>query len=88
MIIILPYMAPDYVKSIEANFERINMENFDFTQQAQLNTKELSEEEREDRSLDYLGGFEIMDTEFRMFIVEGIGGPDHAMHKFYKANER
>ena len=29
-----------------------------------------------------------MDTEFRMFIVEGIGGPDHAMHKFYKANER
>ena len=29
-----------------------------------------------------------MDTEFRMFIIEGIGGPDHAMHKFYKANER
>ena len=28
MIIILPYMAPDYVKSIEGNFERINMENF------------------------------------------------------------
>ena len=29
-----------------------------------------------------------MDSEFRMFIIEGLGGQAHAMHKFYKANER
>jgi len=29
-----------------------------------------------------------MDTEFRMFIIEGLGGPDHALYQFYKANER
>ena len=79
MIILLPYVAPDYVKNIEANFERINMQCFSFNSVAELNTKELSEEEQKDRSLDFLSGFEIMDTEFRMFIIEGIGGPNHAM---------
>ena len=29
-----------------------------------------------------------MDSEFRMFIIEGLGGPFHAMEKFYRANER
>ena len=29
-----------------------------------------------------------MDSEFRMFIIEGIGGPGRSMDQFYKANER
>lgn len=44
--------------------------------------------ERADRMLDYLGGFELMDSEMRMFIIEGLGGPDRGMHQFYLANER
>jgi hypothetical protein len=45
-----------------------------------LNTKELSESERADRMLDYLGGFELMDSEMRMFVIEGLGGAGHGMH--------
>lgn len=29
-----------------------------------------------------------MDVEFRMFIIEGLGGKGHGMDRFYKANER
>jgi hypothetical protein len=53
-----------------------------------LSTKELSKEEKANRKLDYLGGFEIMDKEFRMFVIEGVGGAGNAIDQFYKANER
>ena len=88
IIIIVPYSAIDTVKSVESAFEQINLNNLKLESAKYLNTKELTEEERADRTLDYLGGFEIMDSEFRMFIIEGLGGPTHAMHKFYKLNER
>ena len=88
IIIILPYHAPESVKIIEQSFELINMQNLKIENTTYLNTKELSAEERADRSLDYLGGFEIIDSEFRLFVIEGLGGMNHAMHAFYKANER
>ena len=88
MIIIVPYKSPDTVKHIEASFERINLQGLNLENARYLNTKELSEEERADRNLEFLGGFEIMDSEFRMFIIEGIGGSGRSMDQFYKANER
>lgn len=88
MILILPYRAPDAVKTIEEQFERINIENLKLDNARYLNTKELTDEEQKDRSLDFLGGFELMDSEFRIFIIEGLGGEGHAMNRFYKANER
>lgn len=88
MILIVPYVAVDTVKSIEATFEKINISNLNLKNSKYLNIKELSESERSDRTLDFLGGFEIMDSEFRMFIIEGLGGQNHAMHSFYKLNER
>ena len=88
MIIIVPYKSPETVKHIEAVFERINLQGLNLENSRYLNTKELTEEERADRSLDFLGGFEIMDSEFRMFIIEGLGGKGHGMEQFYRANER
>ena len=37
-----------------------------------ITTKALSEEEKKDRSLDFLGGFEIIDNDCRMFVLEGL----------------
>jgi hypothetical protein len=88
MIIIVPYKSPEIVKHVEAIFERINLTGLNLENSRYLNVKELSEDERADRTLDYLGGFEIMDSEFRMFIIEGLGGRGHGMDQFYKANER
>jgi hypothetical protein len=75
MVIILPYKAPSEVKQIQSSFERINLQGLKLDNARYLNTKELSDAERADRTLDYLGGFELMDSEMRMFIIEGLGGP-------------
>lgn len=88
MIIICPYKAPETVKAIEASFEKINLAGLQLENSRYLNTKELSEEERKDRTLDFLGAFEIMDSEFRMFIIEGLGGKGRGLDKFYRMNER
>lgn len=78
-MIIVPYKSPETVKHIEAIFERINLVGLNLENSRYLNTKELSEEERKDRKLDFLGGFEIMDGEFRMFMLEGLGGKGNSM---------
>lgn len=88
MIIIVPYKCPETIKHIESIYEKINLIGLNLENSRYLNTKELTEEERADRSLDFLGGFEIMDSEFRMFIVEGLGGRGRGMDQFYRANER
>jgi len=74
MIIIIPYKAPATVKQLHGSFEKVNLELLNLDSVIYLNTKELSEAERNDRTLDYLGGFELIDSEMRMLIIEGIGG--------------
>lgn len=78
----------DTVKQIESSFENINMQLLGFDNVRYLNTKEFNEEERKSRKLDFLGGFELMDSEFRLYIIEGMGGSGKSMEQFYKANER
>ena len=78
----------DTVKQIESSFENINMQLLGFDNVRYLNTKEFTEEERKSRKLDFLGGFELMDAEFRLYIIEGMGGSGKSMEQFYKANER
>lgn len=88
IVIIVPYKCPETIKHIEAMFERINLTGLNLENARYLNTKELNEEEKNDRTLDFLGGFELMDNEFRMFVIEGLGGRGHSMDQFYRANER
>lgn len=88
MVLIVPYKAPQEVKQIQSSFERINLQGLKLDNARYLNTKELSEAEKADRMLDYLGGFELMDSEMRIFVIEGLGGAGHGMHQFYQANER
>ena len=39
-----------------------------------VNTKEFTEEEKKDRKMDVLTGFELIDSEHRIYIIEGLGG--------------
>lgn len=85
-ILIVPYRAPDTVKQIEAAFENINMAGLGVDNVRYLNTKEFSEEEKKNRKLDVLGGFELMDQEMRIYVIEGLGGEGRGMNKFYMEN--
>lgn len=87
-ILIIPYKSPEMVRQIESSFERINLEGLGVDNVRYLNTKEFSEEERKNRRLDFLGGFELMDSEMRLYVFEGLGGLGRAMNKFYVDNER
>lgn len=51
-----------------------------------LTTKALNENEKHSRELDYLGGFEILDAEFRVFCIEGLS--NGGMKKFTDALPR
>jgi len=59
----------------------LNLENSRY-----LSTKVLSTEERNNRLMDYIGGFELIDAEMRVFVFEGLAGIGNSMHQFYVAN--
>ena len=88
MVIIIPYRSPDKVKTIETTFEELNLEGLGLANTRYLNTKELTEEDKKNRELDFLGGFELIDKEMRCYVLEGLGGEGKAMDRFYRANER
>ena len=83
MVIKIPYKSPDLVKRIEETFEKVNLLGLDLPNARYLSTKEFSEEERNDRKLDFIGGFCLMDSEYRMYILEGLGGEGRGIHQFY-----
>ena len=83
MILIIPYKSGDYVRKIENSFEKINLKGLNLPNVRYLSTKELSKEDKVNRSLNFLGGFVIMDSEMRCYIIEGLGGPGNCMDEFY-----
>lgn len=80
MVIMIPYKSPDMVKRIEQTFETVNLKGLDLPNVRYLSTKEFSEDERKNRKLDFMGGFCLMDSETRMYILEGLGGEGRGMH--------
>ena len=88
LIIIIPYKSPEFVKKIEDSFERVNLKGLDLPNARYLGTKEFNEEERNNRKLDFIGGFAMIDSETRMYILEGLGGEGRGIHEFYMDNLR
>lgn len=88
MVIMIPYKAPEMVKRIEESFEKVNLKGLDLPNVRYLSTKEFNEEERKNRKLDFMGGFCLMDSETRMYILEGLGGEGRGLHTFYNENLR
>jgi hypothetical protein len=80
MIIIIPYKSPETVSQIEQSFERINMKLLGLENNRYLNTKEFTLEERKNRRLDFISGVELMDSENRIYIFEGLGGEGRSMN--------
>jgi hypothetical protein len=57
MVILIPYKSPEIVNRIMRSFENLNMDILKLENATYLNTKELTEVERSDRTFDYLSGF-------------------------------
>jgi len=76
------------VKQIEDTFEKVNLKGLNLPNVRYLSTKEFTNEEREDRKLDFIGGFCLMDAETRMYFFEGLGGEGNGIDQFYIENMR
>ena len=70
------------VQKIEEIFTNINLECFNIQEGGvrALSTKSLSKEEKQNRYLDFVSGIEIIDGEFRMYVIEGIS--ERGMRQF------
>lgn len=82
-IYIFPYKSKEMVVNLQETINQINLEGLNIKEGGEraLTTYVLSEEEKSNRKKDFISGFEILDDEFRMFILEGLS--DKAMKKFY-----
>lgn len=49
-----------------------------------LNVRELTDDEKASRTMDYLSGYEIIDSEMRLIVIEGLGGINNSVDQFYK----
>ena len=88
VVIVIPYKAPDMVKRINQSFVDINLHLLGLDSPTYLNTRVLTPEEKQDRSMDFLGGFIFIEKECRIYVIEGRGGPGNSIDQFYKVNER
>lgn len=88
---LMPYKSGEVLKKVHSSIERINLDGIgerDSDNVRLLTTKQLNEEERANRTLDIIGGFEFIDSDFRIIVLEGLGGKGHSMDRFYKDNIR
>ena len=86
---LIPYKSSQMLQRIYKSIEKINLVGIGHNEDdsvRMLTTKELSDEEKANRLLDVITGYEFMDAEFRIIVLEGIGGRGWSMHKFYEQN--
>lgn len=71
----MPYKSKELVEKIQKAYYDINLDVCKIQEGGirALSTKQLTEQEKADKTFDFLGGLEIIDNDFRMFIIEGLG---------------
>lgn len=67
------------MKILKELFESINKEAFKLKSIKEIYTRTLSPEELDDNNIDYISGFQVIDQNLRITILEGITGQGKAM---------
>ena len=73
-IYITTYYDSDFLEKIKLLFEEINQKAFNLSSPKEINTHSLSEEERQSNDIDYISGFQLLDNQKRITILEGLAG--------------
>jgi len=75
------------MKNLKEVFEQVNKEAFNLKSTKEIYTKVLSPEEQDDNESDYISGFQLIDTNFRITIIEGISSKSMKLirERFYKS---
>ena len=73
-IYITEYLDSNFMQTLKHLFEEINQSAFQLRSVKEIYTRGLSEEERDNNEIDYISGFQIIDKNIRITIIEGITG--------------
>ena len=68
------YNDINFMEKLRTLFEEINQKAFNLQSPKEIYTHGLSEEERDNNEIDYISGFQLIDKESRLTIIEGITG--------------
>ena len=73
-IYITNYLDSNFMTTLKQLFEEINQSAFNLKSVKEIYTKGLTEEERDNNEIDYISGFQLIDKNIRITILEGITG--------------
>ena len=73
-IYISTYLDVELMTNLKFLFEEINQKAFNFSSSREIYTYNLTQEEQNNNSLDYISGFQVTDGNLRLTIIEGITG--------------
>lgn len=71
-IYISTYHDIKLMETLKHLFEEINQAAFNLKSPSEINTFDLTDEQKDNNEIDYISGFQILDTEIRITIIEGI----------------
>lgn len=71
-IYLTTYNDSDIMKILKEIFETINTKAFNLKSVKEIYTKNLSIEEQNNLDIDYISGVQIIDSSYRITIIEGI----------------
>ena len=73
-IYVTNYLDSSFMQTLKELFEEINQSAFNLKSVKEIYTKDLTEEERDNNEIDYISGFQLIDKNIRITILEGITG--------------
>ena len=73
-IYVTNYLDSNFMQNLKQLFEEINQTAFNLKSVKEIYTKGLTEEERDNNEIDYISGFQLIDKNMRITILEGITG--------------
>ena len=73
-VYVTTYYDSEFLEKIKALFETINQKAFNLASPKEIYTHDLTEEEKKSTDIDYISGFQILDNQKRITIIEGISG--------------
>jgi len=73
-IYITTYYDSNFMQVLKKLFEEVNQAAFNLRSVKEIYTRGLSDEERDNNEIDYISGFQIIDKNIRITILEGITG--------------
>lgn len=74
-VYIFRYKNRDFLRLLQATIIDINLDGLKIANGSErdIRTRKLTESEKKDLTLDYIGGVEFIDKHWRIFILEGLG---------------